>query len=1132
MHDTNADETRAQLAKWLPDDVSFKELTVGQFARLAAQTPGTFADALDTTPTEVEDPENLPDGEIDLGDDSSIIELQNGHVDVSDGSWWFKRASVARKDVAEGETDGDDTDDTTEDTGGEWRPYVGPEGGTGWTDGDEINYDDEFSPDPANIDDAATEEFLQRVPEDERQAAREELGIPSDGAQDGSKPDVPIEEGDPRVSLESAEQAAQTLQEWDADSYEFDYWEGAAPDDAVEGSVVEVASGDFQMLGDGQTAIVLDPEEQVAVTESGEQIEYSNSLGPGNLLGVFDDPANQVATGQREWDSFADEVVPDAVEDAQSDGSGTQTSEQDEQTPDFYDASPVGERLAESQFDSDITLTEDTTVAFGTDAREITDVATTDEKDTFRVTDSNDEFVVSDGVVGVESSGRLPKEGADSYIEFADEAPYDSGWYQAAEETAVTDDGGPSLTLVDEDGAVVEATDDVLDEMENTYTAIEDSRKVDSIQSLPEPTGSSDPAEWNVDWSETATDATADRPRLSDVQKEMFMREWRASVDDDAAVNSVEQSIRSNKNDPFTTGGQKYDKLIQSVMGVGGEPRENGFDDADEPTPDEVAAMETFTEASREMFRQQFGESHTAHRGLSDFAHDRLFDAIADKYAGEGESRDFAFEIEDNPASIWSTDDVAARTFAQLMNDTTMLKIDKEISPDEVFAMPESVLGFEEDEREYETSSDWDEGEVNIPGDGFDLTPADVTVPLEDGSDVTLADVLDVSETFQSLPGGAAEDAVAMINDFAPIEVREQFADQLAAADMPDDVVSRIERAVVQADPDTDLTRKDGPVIDVSDQVPPLYQVRTLNMEGQSDIDMARKSKTDVDALERELLNRYDGLESLHLNRRFTGRGADFHVQLLSVAEEQRGQGIGEAVVQAIVQAADRHDEIVTLNISPKDSTPASSLRRFYEQYGWQDASGRPDITADMYRPPRGEDSPIQERGRTSLFNMATDGEIRDTVPDGYEKRDGIYVRKDLDVPGYDALPVDDAPPETQRFIERFVAENDPRDESPLVYEILGSGVYDYKLEKSAVNYQTYPIEGENGEVEHCGNCKYAYHSNQSGNLICSQVTAPIGWRHWCNRWEYASPDDVLSEAYPSVDADAGTPIEEVREDG
>jgi len=59
----------------------------------------------------------------------------------------------------------------------EWRPYVGPEGGTGWTDGDEINYDDNFSPDPEQIDEEATEEFLEQVPEDEREDAREELGI-------------------------------------------------------------------------------------------------------------------------------------------------------------------------------------------------------------------------------------------------------------------------------------------------------------------------------------------------------------------------------------------------------------------------------------------------------------------------------------------------------------------------------------------------------------------------------------------------------------------------------------------------------------------------------------------------------------------------------------------------------------------------------------------------------------------------------------------------------------------------------------------------------------------------------------------------------------------------------------------
>ncbi len=60
----------------------------------------------------------------------------------------------------------------------EWRPYVGPEGGTGWTNGEQVNYDDSFAPDPANINEEATEQFLQQVPKDERADARDELGIP------------------------------------------------------------------------------------------------------------------------------------------------------------------------------------------------------------------------------------------------------------------------------------------------------------------------------------------------------------------------------------------------------------------------------------------------------------------------------------------------------------------------------------------------------------------------------------------------------------------------------------------------------------------------------------------------------------------------------------------------------------------------------------------------------------------------------------------------------------------------------------------------------------------------------------------------------------------------------------------
>lgn len=125
----------------------------------------------------------------------------------------------------------------------------------------------------------------------------------------------------------------------------------------------------------------------------------------------------------------------------------------------------------------------------------------------------------------------------------------------------------------------------------------------------------------------------------------------------------------------------------------------------------------------------------------------------------------------------------------------------------------------------------------------------------------------------------------------------------------------------------------------------------------------------DVDFLEAQLLDKYDELIHLHLNRRFTGRTADFHLQLLFVAPHSRREGIGEQVVQEIVQAADRSAEVVTLNINPQDNTPERVLRSFYEQHGWKSAHNRPDITADMYRPPRGRDPAVSHSPTTDLFD-------------------------------------------------------------------------------------------------------------------------------------------------------------------
>lgn len=61
----------------------------------------------------------------------------------------------------------------------EWQPYIGPRDGVGWTNGDDVTYDDEP---PGEIDQQAVDDFLQELPEDDRQQAREELGLTSPSA--------------------------------------------------------------------------------------------------------------------------------------------------------------------------------------------------------------------------------------------------------------------------------------------------------------------------------------------------------------------------------------------------------------------------------------------------------------------------------------------------------------------------------------------------------------------------------------------------------------------------------------------------------------------------------------------------------------------------------------------------------------------------------------------------------------------------------------------------------------------------------------------------------------------------------------------------------------------------------------
>ena len=134
--------------------------------------------------------------------------------------------------------------------------------------------------------------------------------------------------------------------------------------------------------------------------------------------------------------------------------------------------------------------------------------------------------------------------------------------------------------------------------------------------------------------------------------------------------------------------------------------------------------------------------------------------------------------------------------------------------------------------------------------------------------------------------------------------------------------------------------------------------------------------------------------------------------------------------------------------------------------------------------------------------------ELVDTVtePDTVEKSS---VEKQM-VEGYPDLPLDDTPEEVVNWLHRLDADYNPSNESEaLLYQLLGSGTPEWKMSKEDADYKDEP-EGD----AYCGNCEYAYYSNQSGRFICSKIRGKVDWEGWCRLWDHAEPDPLLEEEF------------------
>lgn len=268
---------------------------------------------------------------------------------------------------------------------------------------------------------------------------------------------------------------------------------------------------------------------------------------------------------------------------------------------------------------------------------------------------------------------------------------------------AVLDDGSIASFMGDEDA------DYIPDEVDSVRR-IAGSDGVD--EKLPQIVPSDDPKDWNMDWDNVTAstheqvdleDSSRDMARLVDRQKENFRNHWESHAPEDG-VKSVKNTIEGIKDVSLSDSGQKYDKLMKATHGVEGEPRAKEERDTEDPTEEEVRAMEVFTEASRQFAENNFGTQFPVHRGLGNHAVENIIEAVEERWVDQDERED-TFKLRDNPSAVFTTDEAMSYSY-----DKGLILHDN-ISSQEVLAMPEALLDFSAGR-----GPDWNEGQVDIAG--------------------------------------------------------------------------------------------------------------------------------------------------------------------------------------------------------------------------------------------------------------------------------------------------------------------------------------------------------------------------------------------------------------------------------
>lgn len=663
-------------------------------------------------------------------------------------------------------------------TSEEWIPYEGPRGGEGIvnTNTGEVRYGVDLD----NVTEGVESELSYSLTDSE---------IGNIGGT--------VMPGEYRRDIQSPEDARQALSEFDyiESNHPYDEWEAPDSSDWVPGTYVRVQDDQFQLEGSGDEGVLgviieSHPPRDVVLTENGET-KFINQLddmndGSGDtayILSTWDDAANRVATGQDNWSDIADEIVPDNVPNQED----PQDEEDEDTIPHWASEDPLSGLTESSAPEGGLSVDSLYIVD-----NQVTELEPSPEKSgdiqVYRTTDSELDYSEVDGVLCNADFPRNIDRGEVQYIDFGKDSEYQDGWYEVYDEFIETVEGDPNsigYRMWNQDQGEIEITGPEMRDAANAvHVPIENSYKP-TLESAPAPSGDKNPDTWSIDWTSQDQEKTGNA--LPMAQKKLLIREWETAIDNPEVTESVKGTIRDIKDSTFNTQGQKYDKFIQVLMEAEGEPRSNGFEDADDPTEEEIEAMRLLQEASQKYFEENFGDNTEIYRSLAKYSHSRLLPQIKNAIVSNQKLADEEIELKDNPAGIWTTEEKSANAFTMIGGIAKSLVIEDVVSKEDVFNMPDAIFPYEQREERASIDSDWDESEINVPSHGNRLQPNQIKVVQRDafGDDRHIAPLEDVIDNPQSVVESDNSKAIASflktLDEFGDDEVYTAYKEKITS---------------------------------------------------------------------------------------------------------------------------------------------------------------------------------------------------------------------------------------------------------------------------------------------------------------------------------------------------------------